>query len=181
MTSKTTNHNVEYFTNAIFEAENIIRKLKSSGIDAKINSIALFTELPKLPRDEESRQLKIYKEASETYKKLYIEVARAIMHVIDSSYAGFHDKAESYNYSPEQAPIAAVEAIKSLPNAFIGGPIKTAVASANPVVQKIAIEYFETLPSDIRISEVFPKDFNHQIKKLKPIVEKKLTDMNSRK
>jgi hypothetical protein len=170
MPSVSTDYDVDFFTNAISIAEDIIRKLKKDDMQKKLDTIEMLNDLPKLPRDKESKQLMIYKEANKVYKDLYIAVARAIMFILDSTFAGIHDETDSYNYALPSGPIAAAEAIKLLPNAFVGGPIKSAINSNDPYVQMIAIEYFESLPSDIRISEIFPKDFNLLIKRLKPKV-----------
>jgi hypothetical protein len=167
MPTYTTTYDIAYFTNAISIAEKLIRDLKRDDIREKLETIRMLNELPKLPRDEESKSLKIYKPANEVYKKLYIEVARAIMFIIDSNYGGVHDKSESYNYAFPKEPVEAAEAIKLLPNAFVGGPIKSAVNSNYPQVQGIAIEYFETLPGDVRVSDIFPKGFGITLKKLK--------------
>ncbi len=173
MPAYTTMYDVAYFTEAISNAEKIIRDLKNDDLHKRMDSIIMLNDLPRLPRDEESKKLQIYKKVNEVYKKLYIEVARAIMNIIDSNYSGVHDKTESYNYAAPKEPVAAAEAIKLLPNAFIGGPIKSAINSINPQVQRVAIEYFETLPSDIRISGIFPKDFNLLVKKMKVKLESK--------
>lgn len=167
-------YNIDYFTEAINIAEKFIRLLTKDDIETKLKAINALEKIPELPRDKESRQLKIYKEAGKVYKELYIAIARAIMSVLDSPFAGLHDKHESYNYSAPNEPVKAVEAIKFLPNAFVGGPIKSAINSHYPFVQKIAIEYFEKLPGDIRISEIFPKNYNLFIKRLKPKVNKQL-------
>jgi hypothetical protein len=173
MISYQVKYDVAYFTEAIDMAEKIIRDLKKEDLSRKLEAIQRLSEMPKLPRDEESRKLKIYKTATEIYKQMHIEIARGIMGIVDSNYAGIHDKSESYNYAAPNEPVIAAEAIKLLPNAFIGGPVKSAINSINPKVQQVAIEYFDTLPSDIRISEIFPKDFSILVKKLKAKLEKK--------
>jgi hypothetical protein len=160
-------NNVDYFNDIISKAENIIRSLQKEDMQTKLNSLLKLSDLPELPRDSNSRQLKIYKETKEVLKQLYIAAAKAIMDIIESNYTGIHDKTESYNYATPKEPVDAAESIKLLPNAFIGGPIKSAINSTDPKVQMIAINYFETLPSDIRISSIFPKDFSILIKKLK--------------
>ncbi len=157
----------EYFMNAISFVDQILKGLKVEDAQKKLKSIKKLSELSEIPKDDESRQLKIYKETVETYKRMYVEVARAIMYVLDSNYSGLHDESESYNYAPPKEPVAAVEAIKLLPNAYIGGPIKSAINTNNQFIQKIAIDYFESLPIDIRISNIFPDGYSVLIKKLK--------------
>ncbi|MBN2403824.1 MAG: hypothetical protein JXN64_15725 [Spirochaetes bacterium] len=171
MSNKINKYNVEYFKEIISITEKIIRLLQKDEVQIKLNSLKMLEDIPQLPRDSESRQLKIYKETNEVLKKLYIASARAIMQIIESHYTGIHDKTASYNYATPIEPIMAAEAIKLLPNAFIGGPVKSAINSNDPRVQRIAINYFESLPGDIRISGIFPKDFSLVIKKL----EQKLT------
>jgi hypothetical protein len=172
-------YNTDYFKEIISKAENVIQSLQKEDIQTKLNSLLKLNDLPELPRDSESRQLKIYKETKEVLKQLYIAAAKAIMDIIESNYSGVHDKTESYNYTTPKEPVNAAETIKLLPNAFIGGPIKTAINSTDPKVQMIAINYFETLPSDIRISQIFPKDFSIAVKKLKLKLDEKLTAARS--
>ncbi len=170
-TNKTT-VNIDFFDNAISIAGDIINGLQKDDINMKLASIKKLNELPKLPRDQESRQLKIYDKAKEEYKNVHRTAARAIMDVLDSTFTGTHDKSDSYNYDSPEEPLAAAEAIKLLPNAFIGGPIKTALNSNDPNVQKIAIDYYESLPNDVRISQIFPPKFNILIKEVKAKVLK---------
>lgn len=167
MAKSKTSYNVEYFNNMISMAKKIIQNLKKEEIQAKLDSIYMLNKLPKMPRDSESRQLKIYNEANNILKILYIFSARAIMQIIDSTYTGIHDKTESYNYTSPKEPVAAAEAIKLLPNAFVGGPVKSAINSNDPKVQMIAINYFESLPGSVKISSVFPDNFSLIVKKLK--------------
>jgi hypothetical protein len=167
-------YNTDYFKEIISITEKIIRSLQKEDVQTKLNSLQMLKDLPDLPRDSGSKQLKMYKETKEVLKQLHIAAAIAIMSIIESNYTGIHDKTESYNYASPKEPIAAVEAIKLLPNAFIGGPIKSAVNSTDPNVQLIAINYYESLPSDIRISEIFPKNFSISVKKLKQKLEEKL-------
>jgi hypothetical protein len=148
-------------------ARKIIQNLNKEDIQRKLDSIYMMKKLPKMPRDSKSRQLKIYDEANNVLKTLYIAVARAIMQIIDSNYSGFHDKTASYNYESPNEPVAAAEAIQLLPNAFIGGPIKSAINSTDPKVQMTAINYFESLPNSIKISSIFPDNFSLAVKKLK--------------
>ena len=103
--TKTLTYDVDYFTEAIHTAETIIRNLTKDDNDKKLAAIQQFTEISVLPRDEESKQLKIYKEATKVYKDLYIAIARAIMSILDSSFVGIHDATESYNYTPWRRPI----------------------------------------------------------------------------
>lgn len=172
--SKAVSYNVDYFNNMISMAKTIIRNLQKEDIQDKLDSVYMLNDMPKMPRDSESRQLKIYEEANEVLKTLYVAAARAIMFVLDSNFTGVHDKTESFNYSSAKEPIAAVEAIKLLPNAFVGGPLKSAINNNDPNVQLIAIEYFESLPANIRISAIFPDDFNLKIKKLKQKITEKI-------
>ncbi|MFH0974903.1 MAG: hypothetical protein V1874_03875 [Spirochaetota bacterium] len=172
-------YDVDYFKGIISMAEDIARSVQKEDIQIKLNSLKKLNDLPRMPRDSESKQLKIYKETTESLKKLHIAAARAIMGIIESNFTGVHDKTESYNYASPKEPIAAAEAIKLLPNAFIGGPIKSAINSTNLNVQRIAIEYFESLPSDIRISEIFPKDFSVLVKKLKQKMNEKSNNSGS--
>jgi hypothetical protein len=172
-------YSVKYFEEIISMAEKIIRSLQKEEIQTKLNSLKMLEDLPAMPRSSESKQLKIYKETVEVLKTLHIAAARAIMSIIESNYTGIHDKTESYNYATPNEPVVAAEAIKLLPNAFIGGPIKSAINSNDPKVQMIAINYFETLPSDIRISGIFPKDFSILIKKLKQKLAEKVTATRS--
>jgi hypothetical protein len=174
MPDKITQYNTDFFKEMIAIAENIIRSLQKEDEKVRLNALTMLQDIPQMPRDSQTRQLKIYKETNTVLKKLYIASAKTIIQIIESNYTGFHDKAESYNYASPKEPIAAAEAIKLLPNAFIGGPIKSAVNSTDPNVRMIAINYYESLPSDIRISEIFPKNFSLIIKKLKVKLEESL-------
>ncbi len=174
MPGKATQHNIEFFREIISAAEKIIGFLQKEDINTKLNALKMLQELPQIPRDSESKKLKIYKETNDVLKKLHIASAKAIMHIIESNYKGIHDRTESYNYETPREPVEAAEAIKLLPNAFIGGPIKSAVNSTDPKVQMTAINYYESLPDDIRISEIFPKNFSIAVKKLKQKLEEKL-------
>lgn len=148
-------------------AAKIMKELKDEKQEKQLNAIHMITDFPELSGDEEMKQMHGYKEVKEIMKKVYIESAKTIMNILDSSVAYSNDPKISFNYKKPVNQITAAEYIKILPNAFIGGPMKSAIKHPHPKVVKIAVDYYDSLPSDLKYSDVLPADFKNVIRKKK--------------
>lgn len=148
-------------------ASSIINDLKLEDVRKQLNTICRIEELPDLATDCDMKEMKDYVEVREILKKTYIEVARALMAILSAEDAYSADQKTSFNYSEPLEPMLAAEYIKLLPKAYIAGPMKAAVRNPHAKVRRIAIEYYDSLPSDLRYSGLFPVDFNKTIAKLK--------------
>lgn len=141
--------------------------LKNEDVRARLNAICRIEELPDITADESLREYKDYREVREVLKETYIEVARSIMGILEAEDAYSADPATSFNYTEPLEPLLAAEYIKLLPKAYIAGPMKSAVRNPHRKVRQIAIDYYDSLPADLKYSGLFPVDFNKTIARLK--------------
>jgi len=148
-------------------ARNIMKELKNENQRKQLNAIYMLKQFPDLSSDEEIKDMQDYKEVKEIMKQVYIESAKTIMKILDSSAAFSSDPKTSFNYMEPLDQMLAAEYIKILPNAFIGGPMKSAVNHPHPKVVRIAVEYYDSLPSDLKYSDVMPRGFKEVIRKKK--------------
>lgn len=149
------------------QTEKIVKKLDNDNIKVQLQVIQMIEKLPNISGDETIRELKEYKQVRNLLKQLYIKVAVTIMEILNAQNNFSSDIEHSFNYQEPVEQILAAEYISLIPNAFIGGPMKVAVTHSNSTVRKIAIDYYETLPSDIKYSEIFPPDFRQIIRGIK--------------
>jgi hypothetical protein len=145
----------------------ILEGLRDTNVNNRLDTLSRLEDLPDLSADREMKEMKDYAEVKGILKKLYIEAARAIMKILDTYGTFDGDPAASFNYKEPREPIRAAESIRLLPNAFIAGPMKSAIANQQVKVRKIAIEYYDSLPTDLRYSGIFPEDFPNVVKKAK--------------
>jgi len=146
----------------------IIKELEENDIQDQLTILDMLDKLPDLPSDYASCELKEFHETKEIYKKLYSITARAIMNIINSDFVhGMHDPSNSFNYSDPKEPATAADQIKYLPKAYSGGPIRAAISSPYKRVNKIALEFYDELPSDMKYSDIFSNNIRKKIRSLK--------------
>ncbi len=148
-------------------SKTILEGLKNEDQRKQLNTICMIEDIPDLSCDEEMKNMQDYKEIRGILKKVYIEVARTIMKILDSTASFSGDVKSSFNYTEPLDQMLAVEYIKILPNAYIAGPMKSAVNHPHPKVARIAVEYYDSLPSDLKYSGLLPIDFKNVIRKRK--------------
>ncbi len=142
----------------------IYNSLDSEEIEEQLDAVEKLQITNELMSDSSIKELGEYKQVREVYKKLHIKTAKTLMSILESSSSFSCDERHSFNYSEPKEQIKAAECIRLLPNAFIGGPMKSAMNSRNPKVLKIAINHFKTLPPAVRVSDVFPPNFGNVIR-----------------
>jgi hypothetical protein len=114
--------------------------------------------------------MKEYVEAKEVYKRLYTLAARSIMEIIGTDFMkGRHDPKTSFNYADPAEPLKAAQKIGFLPKAYMGGPIKAAVSSPYPAVNRVAVSYYDVLPQDLKYSQTFNDQIRKRIRSIKNI------------
>ncbi|MCP4138363.1 MAG: hypothetical protein GY754_45800 [bacterium] len=150
------------------EALRILQGLEHEDINIKLEAITLMANLPSLPDDEESKSLKAYKEIKALYKQLYTGSARFIMDVLGSDFSyGSNDAENSFNFTEAEEPIIAAKGMCYLPNAYIGGPIRAAVESPNKTVKEIALQFYDSLPSDLKYSRIITDGVRTKIRAIR--------------
>jgi len=146
----------------------IIKELESEDLYDKLDTLDRLNRLPELPTDSVSCELKEYKETRDIYKRLYTIAARSIMQVLNSNFfLGAHDPSHSFNYSDPREPVRAAEKIQYLPKAYMGGPIRAAVTSPYPMVNKMAVEFYDELPQEMKFSSTFPDEVRKKIRNIR--------------
>ncbi len=148
-------------------AKSIMKELKNENQKTQLNGIYMLKQCPDLSSDDELKEMQDYKEVKEIMKQVYIESAKTIMKILDSSVAYSSDHKTSFNYMEPVDQMLAAEYIKILPNAYIGGPMKSAVNHPHPKVVRIAVDYYDCLPADLKYSDVMPRGFKEIIRKKK--------------
>lgn len=148
-------------------AATIMKGFQDENSKKRLDTISMLEEIPDLAADKEMKEMKDYGEIKGILKKVYIESARTIMKTLETEYTFVGDKEDSFNYKEPLEPIQAAECIKILPNAFIAGPMKTAILNKHEKVRRIAVEYYDSLPTDLKYSGIFPEDFPQLIKRIK--------------
>ena len=149
------------------EAMKIIEGLDVEDIRKKLSAIAQIEQLSNVSCDDEIRELKEYRSLKGTLKDLHIAIARSIMDILSSEASFSGDAESSFNYTEPLDEMLAAEYIKLLPNAYIAGPMKTAIKSPHLKVIEIAIDHYDSLPSDVKYSGLFPDDFKQVVRAIK--------------
>lgn len=149
------------------EMERIIERMKAEETSKKLEAIKQIGHLEDFYGDEEMKQLKEYREYKDIQKKLNIATAKTLMNILDTAKSFSGDPVTSFNYTEPVELLDAAECIKLLPNAFIGGPMKSALNNSSVKVKKIALDYFDSLPREVKYSEVFPPNFTKLAAKIR--------------
>lgn len=153
-------------------AKEIIQKLENSDIDDKLELLEKLDELPPLPSDDRIYEYKEFTEAKESYKQLYKLSARAIIEILGSDLMhGRHDPGSSFNYEDPAGPIVAAKHIQNLPKAYMGGPIKAAIQSPYKKVNELGVNYYDSLPKDLKYSETFPDPIRKKIRTIRQHIQ----------
>lgn len=147
--------------------DQIIEGLKAEETKIKLTFLQQIRDLPDLSLDEDIKQMKEYREYRNQLKKMHVATAKTIMHILDTEKTFSGDPETSFNYSEPVELLQAVQCITLLPNAFIGGPIKSAVNNPNIKVKVFALDYFDSLPREVRYSDVFPPNFTKLMAQLR--------------
>ncbi|MBN1500003.1 MAG: hypothetical protein JW982_07605 [Spirochaetes bacterium] len=142
----------------------IYNSLDSEEVAEQLDAVERLEELSVMMGDNSIKDLAEYKHVREVLKKLHIKTAKTLMSILESSASFSNDERHSFNYSEPKEQIQAAEDIKLLPNAFIGGPMKSAMNSKNPKVLRVAIDHYKSLPSSVRVSDVFPPNFGNIVR-----------------
>ncbi len=146
----------------------IIQELEKSGATDKLDILDKLDALPPLPTDNDTWDLKDFKETKDVYKRLYTLAARSIMEIINTNFMhGRHDPDKSFNYADPIEPLKAAKKIGFLPKAYMGGPIKAAITSPYNEVNKVAVQFYDILPQDMKYSESFPDIMRKRIRSIK--------------
>ncbi len=148
-------------------AKVIMEELKDENIRKQLNTICKLESFPDLSLDDEMKEMKDFREVKGILKQVYIEVARTLMKILDISTADMITEQTSFNNTEPYDQMLAAEYIKMLPNAFISGPMKSAIKSPFKQVVKIVVEYYDSLPSDLKYSDIFPIGFKDIVRKRK--------------
>ncbi|HOO73291.1 MAG TPA: hypothetical protein PK926_16145 [Spirochaetota bacterium] len=151
-------------------AQKIIQNLTDSDISLKLKTLEKLDDLPPLPTDNSTWDLKEFVETKDVYRRLYTLAARSIMEIINANYMhGRHDPAKSFNYVDPTEPLKAAEKIGFLPKAYMGGPIKAAVSSPYLEVNKVAVSFYDVLPQDLKYSQTFPDPIRKKIRSIRKV------------
>ncbi|MCP4135800.1 MAG: hypothetical protein GY754_32835 [bacterium] len=148
-------------------AQKIIDGLEDDDIRKSLNIICMIEDLPDISSDAELKTLKRYKEVKDILKKVYVTTARTIISILSSDVHFSSDAETSFNYIEPMEPLLAAEYMKLLPNAFVGGPMKAAINCPMDKVQQIAVEHYDSLPSDFKYSGIFPSEFKKRVRQLR--------------
>lgn len=149
------------------KAQKISKELMKEDVNKQLNAICMIEKIPNISGDEELREMNDYSDVKTTLKQLYIDTARTIMNILGKESGFVNDQDHSFNYEEAKEPLLAAEYIKLLPNAYISGPMKSAINHTSTKVKKIAIDHYDSLPSEIKYSEVFAHDFRQIIRSIK--------------
>ena len=148
----------------------ILKSLNTTDLNEKLGALELLDSLPPLPSTDRALELKEFHETKEIYKRLYTICARSIMEIIGSDFTfGSHDPTHSFNYCDPEEPKLAAEKIRFLPKAYMGGPIKAALGSPYNQVNRIAVNFYEALPHDIKYSGSFPDAVRKRVRSIQSI------------
>ena len=146
----------------------IIKELESDDIDDKLKTLDKLNKLPELPTKDGIYEYKEYSETKDLYKRVYTLAARTIMDILNTDHMHFrHDPSSSFNYTDPVEPIKAAESIKFLPKAYMGGPVKAAVQSPYEKVYTLGVNYYDSLPRDLKYSQSFPDSIRKRIRSIK--------------
>ena len=140
--------------------------INSEEVKDKINAIKSIEFLPEIISDNSLYHMNGYKEMRGNLKRLYIKVAETIMDILKFDKIFDDERDNSFTEADYTEVIEAAECIKLLPNAFIGGPMKAAIGCHNADVLKFVSRYYRTLPTDLKVSEVFPPDFRNKVRQV---------------
>ena len=146
------------------EAIELMGKLEDENRSNVLNAINSIQEIPNLTGDDELKELKEYPVMRSTLKNLYVATARALINIFNEDADFSCDEVNSFNYVEPLEVMLAAKYIKLLPKAFIGGPIKAALSHPYHKVQKIAVDYFDSLPDDLKYSDIFPTNFRSSVR-----------------
>lgn len=138
----------------------------SEEVKDKIAAMKSIEFLPEIISDNSLYNLNGYKEMRGNLKRLYIKVAETIMEILNSNKVFCDEKENSFVDEDYTVVIEAAKCVKLLPNAFIGGPMKAAIGCQNADVLKFVSTYYRTLPTDLKVSEVFPPDFRNKVRQV---------------
>lgn len=149
------------------KALSIIDGLKVDDVKKKLKLIRMIEDFPDFSGDDEIKERSDYHELKKLLKTLYIEIARTIMAILDVGEDYVVNRQSSFTHSEPVDAMEAAECIKLLPNAYIGGPMKSAISNPHLKVKKIAVDYYGSIPADVKFSGVFPTDFSKVVMELK--------------
>jgi hypothetical protein len=145
----------------------IIEGLKAEETKKKLEVLNQIRNLPDISGDEDIKQMKEYRQYRELLKSMHKATAKTIIHILDTEKSFSGDPEISFNYTEMVELQQAAECITLLPNAFIGGPIKSAINNRSVKVKLFALDYFDSLPREVRYSDVFPPNFTKLMAKLR--------------